>query len=85
MDRLVFVTEEMYGCAACNKKEKVLVLFDYYDTPLAPYCSSCFVAKFFMFWINELSNNQTNSGAKLTCEDLKLVLKLDFLNACLFE
>ena len=45
MDRLVFVTEEMYGCAACNKKEKVLVLYDYYDTPLAPYCSSCFVAK----------------------------------------
>ena len=45
MDRLVFVTQEMYGCAACNKKEKVLVLFDYYDTPLAPYCSSCFVAK----------------------------------------
>ena len=45
MDRLVFVTEEMYGCAACNKKEKVLVLFDYYDTPLAPHCASCFVAK----------------------------------------
>ena len=45
MDRLVFVTQEMYGCAACNKPEKVLVLFDYYDTSLAPYCSSCFVAK----------------------------------------
>ena len=45
MDRLVFVTQEMYGCAACNKPENVLVLFDYYDTSLAPYCSSCFVAK----------------------------------------
>ncbi len=42
---MVFVTEEMYGCAACNKKEKVIVLYWYYDTPLAPYCASCFVNK----------------------------------------
>ena len=45
MDRLVFVTQEMYGCACCNKKRKVIVLYDYYDTSLAPYCASCFVAK----------------------------------------
>ena len=45
MDSLVFVTEKRYGCAACNKSEEVLVLWDYYDTPLAPYCASCFVAK----------------------------------------
>ena len=45
MDSLVFVTEKRYGCAACNKSEEVLVLWDYYDTPLAPYCASCFVNK----------------------------------------
>ena len=42
---MIFVTEEMYGCACCNKKRKVIVLYDYYDTSLAPYCASCFVAK----------------------------------------
>jgi hypothetical protein len=45
MTEMIFVTEEMYGCACCNKKRKVIVLYDYYDTSLAPYCASCFVAK----------------------------------------
>lgn len=42
---MIFVTEELYGCACCNRKEKVIVLYPYYDTSLAPYCASCFVNK----------------------------------------
>jgi hypothetical protein len=45
MTDMIFVTEEMYGCSCCNKKEKVIVLYPYYDTPLAPHCASCFVNK----------------------------------------
>jgi len=32
-----------YGCCYCNTRARIVAFYDYYDTPLAPYCIDCFV------------------------------------------
>ena len=73
------VKTKINACCYCNTKSRAVVFYDYYDTPLAPYCIDCFV-----YVMNDLLKRYDKAVQKINQIDKNLEQeKLDNLdNKC---
>jgi hypothetical protein len=64
----------LYACCYCNTKSRTVAFYDYYDTPLAPYCIDCFV-----YVMNELLNkyNKAIQNIKLPEDKIEEIEKMN--------
>lgn len=64
----------LYACCYCNTKSRTVAFYDYYDTPLAPYCIDCFT-----YVMNELLNkyNKAIQNIKLPEDKIEEIEKMN--------